>query len=118
MDVIREDSREIELIGNYDICVVGGGCTGVLAAVSAARLGARVAIIENCGMFGGVATASMVNIWHSLYDITGETRIIGGLTGEIIQRLRSRSAVKEHGDRGSESYAFNPASKNALGLFP
>ncbi|MBU7004324.1 MAG: FAD-dependent oxidoreductase [Theionarchaea archaeon] len=109
MDRIREDSREIELIGKYDICVVGGGCTGVLAAVSAARLGAKVAIIENCGMFGGVATTSMVNIWHSRYDITGGTKIIGGLTEEIIHRLGSRSAIMEHGERGNEVYAFNPA---------
>jgi glycerol-3-phosphate dehydrogenase len=56
---IFEPSRATKVIGDYDICVVGGSATGVFAAVRAARLGARVAIIENNGFFGGVATAGL-----------------------------------------------------------
>ena len=44
------------------------GGAAQFAAVAAARLGARVALVENLGMFGGVATASLVNIWHSTFD--------------------------------------------------
>jgi len=109
MASIREEAREIPVTGDFDICVVGGGCTGVFAAVCAARLGARVAIIEESGMFGGMATSGMVNIWHSLYDTAGDAQIIGGLTDEVIKRLSSRSAVLVLGERGSESYALNPA---------
>ena len=39
MDTILEEPKEIPIIGNFDICVIGGSCTGVFAAVSAARLG-------------------------------------------------------------------------------
>jgi NADPH-dependent glutamate synthase beta subunit-like oxidoreductase len=60
--------REIPVINEYDICVLGGSCTGVFAAVRAARLGAKVAIIEKQNAFGGVAANSMVNIWHSLLN--------------------------------------------------
>ena len=39
--------------GSFDLVVVGGGCTGVCAAVRAARLGLTVAIVEKSGCFGG-----------------------------------------------------------------
>ena len=58
----------------------------------AARLGARVAIIEKQNCFGGVATAGAVNIWHSLYDTVGERQIIAGLTQEVLERLKRRTA--------------------------
>jgi hypothetical protein len=61
--------------------------------VAAARLGAKVALIESNGFFGGVATASLVNIWHSLADRTRKKQIIAGLTAEVIDRLRRRDAV-------------------------
>ena len=36
---IREPARDIPVIGEFDIAVIGGSCTGVFAAVRAARLG-------------------------------------------------------------------------------
>jgi hypothetical protein len=65
MDAIREEPREVPVVADCDVCIVGGSCTGVLAAVAAARLGAKVALVELSGFFGGVATASLVNICHS-----------------------------------------------------
>ncbi len=73
--------------GSFDLVVVGGGCTGVFAAVRAARLGLRVAIVEKGNCFGGVATSGLVNIWHSLFDTTQNEQIIGGLTAEVVQIL-------------------------------
>ncbi|MDP6547162.1 MAG: FAD-dependent oxidoreductase, partial [Phycisphaerae bacterium] len=61
--------------------------------VAAARLGAKVALIESNGFFGGVATASLVNIWHSLADLKRKNQIIGGLTSEVIDRLRRKDAI-------------------------
>ena len=92
---IKEPERDIPVIHETDICVIGGSCTGVFAAVRAARMGARVAIIEKQNCFGGVATAGNVNIWHSLYDTQKGKMIIGGLTKEVIERLKKRGAVKE-----------------------
>ncbi len=39
----------------YEVVVVGGGLSGVCAAIAAAREGARTAIIQNRPMFGGCA---------------------------------------------------------------
>lgn len=92
--IIREEARDVPVIDEVDVCVIGGSCTGVFAAVSAARLGARVALVENNGFFGGVATAGLVSIWHSLLDAKGKQQIIAGLTEEVIKRLQARNAVE------------------------
>lgn len=93
METIKELEREVTVVHETDVCVVGGSCTGVFAAVRAARLGMRVAIVEKQNCFGGVATAGAVNIWHSLYDTEGNRPIIAGLTLEVVERLRKRNAV-------------------------
>ncbi len=95
MTSVREVPREIPLVGEVDVVVAGGSCTGVFAAVRAARLGMRVAIVEKQNCFGGVATAGAVNVWHSLHDTEGKRAIIGGLTREVIERLKKRGAVME-----------------------
>ena len=51
MKKVIEPSREIPVINEVDIVVVGGGCTGVFAAIRAARLGAKVAIIEGANVY-------------------------------------------------------------------
>jgi len=94
---IKEPERDIPVVKDVDICVIGGSCTGVFAAVRAARLGARVAVVEKQNCFGGTATAGAVNIWHSLYDTEGQRAIIGGLTLEVIERLKKRNAVMQLG---------------------
>ena len=88
MDTIREPAKNIPVVQDVDIVVLGGGCTGVFAAIRAARLGAKVAIVEQCNAFGGTATNGFVCIWHTLTDTTFKRQIISGLTEELIDRLR------------------------------
>jgi len=91
------ETRQIPVIDEVDICVVGGSCTGVFAAIRAARLGAKVAIIEKNNCFGGSATNGLVCIWHTLKDINFDKQVIAGLTQEVINRLKKRKyAIEEH----------------------
>jgi len=101
---IGEPARSVPVVHECDVCVIGGSCTGVFAAVRAAQLGATVALVENNGFFGGVATAGLVSIWHSLFDTAGDLRIIGGLTAAVIDRLHQRGAAVLH-QRNPSSYA-------------
>lgn len=67
-----------------DIVVVGGGLAGVSAAVSAARLGKRVALINNRPVLGG-NSSSEVRVWvcgataHGNQRWARETGVIGEL---------------------------------------
>ena len=93
LGTVAEPARHIPVAAECDVCVVGGSATGVFAAVAAARLGAKVAIIETNGFFGGVATASLVNLWHSTEDMHNRQQIIAGLTTEVFDRLNKRGGL-------------------------
>ena len=67
-----------------DILVVGGGSAGCFAAISAARTGANVLLVEKNGMLGGTTTSGMVN-FPGLFHAWGK-RIIGGPAWESIER--------------------------------
>ena len=51
---------ELPVIFNTDICVVGGGAAGTAAAISAARKGAKVVLVERGISLGGLATQGCV----------------------------------------------------------
>ena len=68
----------------YDIIVVGGGIAGVSAAVSAARLGKNVLLIEKSMNLGGLATRGLISWYEPLCDGTGTQRA-GGLAEELLK---------------------------------
>jgi len=104
---IKEPASDVRVVLDVDVCVLGGSCTGVFAAVRAARLGAKVAIVEKQNCFGGMATAGLVNIWHSIFDTDYKKQIIGGLTVEVMDKLRARGAVDIADSSASAYYRFN-----------
>jgi 2-polyprenyl-6-methoxyphenol hydroxylase-like FAD-dependent oxidoreductase len=106
---VPEPARQTPVAHECDVCVIGGSCTGVFAAVRAARLGASVCLVEHNVILGGMATAAMVNEWHCTFDVTGRERVIGGLTLEMIDRLKLRNAVTETPPPARVQYRFNSA---------
>ena len=90
MKSIHIPACTVPVADEVDLCVCGGSCTGVFAAVAAARQGLRVALVEANGFLGGSATAAFVPVWHSLFSTDGETQIIGGLTAEVLETLYRR----------------------------
>lgn len=73
-----------------DVAVVGGGTTGIAAALAAARAGARTTLIEEQGFLGGNAT----NLpgWVGFHDSAGR-RVVGGIAWEMIQRLQQEGGA-------------------------
>jgi len=89
---ITEAQREVKVLSEADVIVVGGGPGGVAAAISAARSGARTVLLERYGHLGGMATGGLVNIIPNLSDVYGN-HLIGGFCQEFIDRLLARDAA-------------------------
>lgn len=107
MEYILEPQKKIPIKDKCDLCVVGGSCTGVFAAVKAARLGLSVVLVEKHNILGGTAVTGLVNIWHSLKDIHEKEQIIAGLTDETLSRLARRGALVTSSE-ATIAYNFNP----------
>jgi hypothetical protein len=90
--MISEPARDIKVLKEADVVVVGGGPGGVASAIAAARTGAKTVLIERYGHLGGMASGGLVNILPNLSDISGKQHIFG-LNQEIIDRLKARNAA-------------------------
>lgn len=90
MRTVREVSREVPVVRECDVLVVGGGPAGQAAAVAAARAGAEVTLLERYGYLGGLASGGMVLV---LDDMCSADEVsVGGLALEIIDRMQQISA--------------------------
>ncbi len=70
---------------NVDVLVVGGGVTGAMAAICAARSGQRVILIEKESYIGGMAVGSMMGQLVGC-GLDG-TPMFGGTSEEIVNKL-------------------------------
>ena len=69
---------------SYDVIVAGGGPAGIAAAVSAARLGAKTALIERYGLLGGMLLVEGQIAGFSLGEVIGDLAPEGGgVTDEL-----------------------------------
>ena len=70
-DRVLEGPRELKIAGKGDVIVAGGGPTGLVAAIAAAREGANVWLVESMSFLGGVATGSMMAALVASHWATG-----------------------------------------------
>jgi hypothetical protein len=82
----HEEARDIPVLAETDVLVVGGGPAGTAAAVAAGRLGAEVLLVERYNHLGGLSTGGLV-IWiDRMSDWTGK-QVIAGIACDILDRL-------------------------------
>lgn len=76
------------IYGSFDVIVCGGGTSGVAAAISAARVGAKTILIERVGALGGQMTVSGPPgfAYANMFNDRGE-QVINGFLGETHARL-------------------------------
>lgn len=75
-----------------DVLVVGGGSAGCFAAISAARMGATVMLVEKNGMLGGTITCGAVN-FPGLFHAWGKQMIAGPAWESILRCVERKGAV-------------------------
>ena len=80
-----EVKKELAVIGDYDVIVVGAGLGGICASLSAARLGAKVVLVERNSILGG--QAAEINTWglDGFVDKYGKM-CVAGIPWEILKK--------------------------------
>ena len=92
MRTIAEPAREIPVIREVDVCVVGGGPGGLPAAWQAAKHGARTLLIESFGFLGGQATAGYVGPMLGLKEVGSDQPTAEGVTREFADLMHAMGA--------------------------
>ncbi len=100
-------SAKPEEAGKFDLVVVGGGIAGTAASLSAARLGLKVALIQDRPVLGG-NNSSEIRVW-----LQGNTNFkpyprIGDVTREMEPARRS------HGPTGNVADLYEDDKRTAL----
>ncbi|MEM8667368.1 MAG: FAD-dependent oxidoreductase [Planctomycetota bacterium] len=89
--------------GPYDLVVIGGGYAGMGAAISAARMGCRVALVQDRPVLGGNGS-SEVRVWAKGNIRRGKYPRIGEIIEEFADKAtKSPGTYEEFGDAHKEA---------------
>jgi hypothetical protein len=103
-------NKSVEL--KHDVVVIGGGPGGLSAAISAAREGADVLLVERNSMLGGAAASGLGVLGY--LDSKGR-KSLGGLAQEYIDRLAEYQAAIGH-YRCPVHNSISPISPDMFGI--
>ena len=98
-----EETLRTPVVGEYDVMVIGGGASGTVATIAAARAGARTLLLERGGCLGGAATANLIAQWVAFFH--GDTQVVRGIPGELCERV-----VRRGGSEGFHRYVMGEAA--------
>jgi len=100
-------SHIIENLDEFDVVVAGAGIAGVCSAIASAREGAKTALIDRYGFFGGMSTAGLVSPFMKYWitdQFDGRVKpLVGGIFEEITRRMEEIGGMI---DNGFNAWAF------------
>lgn len=100
---VHEEAARRLPVRDFDVVVAGGGTAGVVAALAAARQGAKTAVVESKGYFGGTAVEggvtlhSYFNLWKAFPGVE-KKQVVRGIPQEIIDRLEKVGGTSGHAE--------------------
>lgn len=103
----------LPVVGEADVVIVGGGTAGFVAAVAAARTGARTTLLERWGYLAGCLTGTY-NTSVSQFGDSDGNQIIKGIPWEFIERMEQADAALV--DRKRWSVQTFPETAKAVAL--
>ena len=101
-ETCEEPARKLP-VRRFDVVVAGGGTAGVVAALAAARQGAKTALIEAKGYPGGTITEggtalhSFFNLWKAFPGVE-KRQVVRGIPQEIVDRLAKVGGTSGHAE--------------------
>jgi hypothetical protein len=101
-DFYEESAKRIP-VRKFEVVVAGGGTAGVVAALAAARQGAKTALIEVKGytggtvVEGGTALHSFFNLWKAFHGVK-KRQVVRGIPSEIVDRLTKAGGCSGHAE--------------------
>lgn len=110
-NTVTEPAREIPVLTQTDVLVIGGGPAGTAAAIAASRSGAETYLVERYNHLGGLWTGGLVLpllSTHAIDKQKQQKQVIFGVGGEMSQRLK---------DLGMSINEVNPVIDPEAGKF-
>ncbi|NOX55685.1 MAG: FAD-dependent oxidoreductase [Planctomycetes bacterium] len=83
---VVQPRRELPILHQTDVLVVGGGPAGICAAIGARRAGVDVTIVERYGHFGGLWSGGLVLLVLG-HIVKGGKQVCQGIGEEMLRRL-------------------------------
>lgn len=83
-NIVIQSETKIPVVKKVDVLVAGGGTSGAVVAIAAARIGVHTMVIEKYGFLGGMLTAGYMTDLSAFY---AGMKTVGGITQEIVDRL-------------------------------
>ena len=100
--IVRRPAGAAPVRVSADICVLGAGIAGVSAALEAARLGRKVALVDALPALGGQAVNSIIGTFCGLFaNGTHGVQLTHGIADDILRELGAQGAL--HYRRGGPS---------------
>jgi ribulose 1,5-bisphosphate synthetase/thiazole synthase len=90
--LITEPARQIPVLAETDVLVIGGGPAGTAAAIAASRTGAETYLVERYNHLGGLWTGGLVLPLLSTHAVDRHKQrkqVIFGIGGEMAVRLQA-----------------------------
>lgn len=90
--------RQVQTVLHAEVIVIGGGPAGTAAAISAARCGKQVVLLEKSAQLGGMGTLANVSVFMPIGNVTGIYR-------EIIAEMLAESLPQGHDESIAPQYS-------------
>ena len=100
--IVRRPAGAVPARVSADICVLGAGIAGISAALEAADLGRKVALVDALPALGGQAVNSIIGTFCGLFaNGTHGVQLTHGIADDILRELGAQGAL--HYRRGGPS---------------
>ncbi|MDT8301381.1 MAG: FAD-dependent oxidoreductase [Sedimentisphaerales bacterium] len=97
---VIQPQRQLPVLTETDVLIVGGGSAGIIAAIAARRAGVKVTVVERYGHFGGLWTGGLV-LTILGHIAAGPKQVCQGIGEEMMRRLDKMEGAIIHRSPGS-----------------